>query len=58
LKSARRSADFEKDIDKLRSAINDQRIVLLEMDAYRKKSPVTNGKDIKKTFPDFAEENY
>jgi hypothetical protein len=57
LKSARRSGDFEKDIDKLRSIINDQRIVLLEMDAYRKKSPVTNGKDIKKTFPDFSEEN-
>jgi hypothetical protein len=55
LKSARRLPEFEKDIDKLRSAINDQRIVLLEMDAYKKKPPVADSKEIKKTFPDFSE---
>lgn len=57
LKSARRSADFEKDIDKLRGVINDQRIVLLELDAYKKKTPNIDSKGIKKTFPDFSEEN-
>jgi hypothetical protein len=57
LKSSRRSAEFDKDIDKLRSTINDQRIVLLELDAYRKNPPKIDDKDIKKTFPDFAQEN-
>lgn len=57
LKSARRSVDFEKDIDKLRGVINDQRIVLLELDAYKKKTPNIDSKGIKKTFPDFSEEN-
>lgn len=56
LKSARRSADFEKDIDKLRGVINDQRIVLLEMDAYKKKTPAVDNKDLKKAFPDFSED--
>lgn len=57
LKSSRRSVEFDKDIDKLRSTINDQRIVLLELDAYRKNPPKIDDKDIKKTFPDFAQEN-
>jgi hypothetical protein len=57
LKSSRRGVEFDKDIDKLRSTINDQRIVLLELDAYRKNPPKIDDKDIKKTFPDFAQEN-
>ena len=57
LKSSRRSGDFEKDIDKLRSAINDQRIVLLELDAYRKSQTKVDDKDLKRVFPDFAQEN-
>ncbi len=57
LKSSRRSPEFDKDIDKLRGTINDQRIVLLELDAYRKSPPKIEDKDLKKTFPDFAEEN-
>jgi hypothetical protein len=57
LKSARRGSEFDKDIDKLRFAINDQRIVLLELDAYRKTQPKVDDKDLKKTFPDFAQEN-
>lgn len=56
LKAERRKLDFEKEIEKLRAVINDQRIVLLEMDAYRKNSKVED-RDIKKAFPDFAEEN-
>lgn len=56
-KSARRSGEFEKDIDKLRTILNDQRIVLLELDAYKKKQPVYTNKDLKKAFADFSEEN-
>jgi hypothetical protein len=55
LKSARRTIEFEKDIDKLRGVISDQRIVLLEMDAYKKQVPKPDPKEVKKTFPDFSE---
>jgi hypothetical protein len=55
LKSTRRTPEFEKEIDKLRGVINDQRIVLLEMDAYKKQAPKPDAKDVKKTFPDFSE---
>jgi hypothetical protein len=57
LKSTRRQPDFEKEIEKLRLAVTDQRIVLLELDAYKKTIPQIGDKDIKKIFPDFAEEN-
>lgn len=57
LKSSRRLPEFDKDIDKLRAAINDQRIVLLELDAYKKGVPKIDDKDLKKVFPDFAQEN-
>lgn len=57
LKSSRRNLDFEKEIEKLRLAINDQRLVLLELDAYRKNPPKVENRDLKKAFPDFAEEN-
>jgi hypothetical protein len=56
-KTTRRSADFEKDIDKLRLVLNDQRIILLELDAYKKSAPQFSNKDIKRVFPDFTEEN-
>lgn len=54
-KSARRTAEFEKDIDKLRVIMNDQRLVLLELEAYRKNQPSYSDKDLKKAFIDFAE---
>lgn len=57
LKSVRRQPEFDKEIEKLRTIINDQRIVLLELDAYRKNPPKIEDKDLKKTFPDFAQEN-
>lgn len=57
LKSTRRQPEFEKEIEKLRTTINDQRIVLLELDAYRKSPPKIDDKDLKKIFPDFAQEN-
>jgi hypothetical protein len=56
-KTARRGLDFEKDIDKLRLVLNDQRIVLLELDAYRKGAQQFSTKDVKRYFPDFTEEN-
>lgn len=58
LKSSRRSSEFEKDIDKLRTTIQDQKLVLLELDAYSKSgsTPKISDKDIKRTFIDFAEE--
>lgn len=59
LKSDRRKAEFDKEIDKLRTVMNDQKLVLLELDAYSKaanQSRITN-KDIKRVFLDFADED-
>ena len=56
LKSARRNLEFDKDIEKLRANLNDQRIVLLELDAYSKNAAKIDNKDIKKVFVDFADE--
>lgn len=56
LKLPRRNAEFEKDIEKFRNVLNDQRIVLLELDAYAKNVSKIEDKDIKKVFVDFTEE--
>jgi hypothetical protein len=56
MKSPRRAQDFEKDIDKLRTAMNDQKLVLLELDAYSRPRAKIENKDIKKVFIDFSEE--
>jgi phage host-nuclease inhibitor protein Gam len=56
LKSSRRIADFEKDIKKLRTAMIDQKLVLLEIDAYSKNSDKEDIKAVKKIFNDFSEE--
>jgi hypothetical protein len=55
LKSNRRLKDFDIDQDKLLPIVNDQRLMLLELDANRP-TPKYDAKDIKKTFPDFTEE--
>jgi hypothetical protein len=57
LKSSRRNPEFEKDIEKLRSVLNDQRIVLLELDAYNRNAAKIDDKDIKKVFLDYGEES-
>lgn len=57
LKSARRQTGFDKDIEKLRAILNDQRIVLLELDAYSKNANKIDDKDIKKVFLDYGEES-
>lgn len=56
LKNARRNAEFDKDIEKLRLVLNDQRIVLLELDAYTKNAARVDDRDLKKAFVDFADE--
>ena len=56
LKSARRNSEFDKDIEKLRAALSDQRIVLLELDSYSKNPAKIDDRDIKKVFVDYAEE--
>ena len=56
LKSNRRLKDFDIDQDKLLPIINDQRLMMLELDASRSAYPKYDAKDIKKTFPDFTEE--
>jgi hypothetical protein len=57
LKLSRRNSEFEKDIEKLRVALNDQRIVLLELDAYNKNAARIEDKEIKKLFVDYSEES-
>jgi hypothetical protein len=56
LKLPRRNAEFDKDIEKFRNVLNDQRIVLLELDAYAKSASKVDDRDIKKIFVDFTEE--
>lgn len=56
LKLPRRSAEFDKDIEKLRAILNDQRIVLLELDAYLQNASKIDDKTIKKVFLDYAED--
>ena len=56
LKMNRRGAEFDKDIEKLRANLNDQRIVLLELDAYNKNLGRIDDKDIKRVFLDYGDE--
>ncbi len=56
LKSARRTKEFETDREKLLPIINNQKLVLLELDASRPSMPNYTNKEIKETFPDFSEE--
>ncbi len=56
LKVTRRAPEFEKDIEKFHTALNDQRIVLLELDAYAKSASRIEDREIKKVFVDYAEE--
>jgi hypothetical protein len=56
LKSARRTYEFEKEIEKFRAVLNDQRIVLLELDAYSKNTAKVSDRDIKKRFVDYADD--
>ena len=57
LKSTRRNKEFDPDRDKLLPIINNQKLVILELDASK---PTTTkdieNKDLKKTFPDFSDQ--
>jgi hypothetical protein len=57
LKSSRRTQEFDKDIEKLRAALNDQRIVLLELDSYTKNPAKIDDREIKKVFVDYSDES-
>jgi hypothetical protein len=56
LKSTRRAYEFEKDIEKFRAVLNDQRIVLLELDAYSRNASKVSDRDIKKRFVDYTDD--
>jgi hypothetical protein len=55
LKLARRNTEFDKDIEKLRLVLTDQRIILLELDAYSRNALRIEDKELKKVFVDYAE---
>jgi len=56
LKSARRMKEFETEREKLLPLINNQKLVMLELDASRPSTPKYDNKDIKNTFTDFSDE--
>lgn len=56
LKSTRRNKDFDPDRDKLLPIINNQKLVILELDASKPGIKEYDNKDLKKTFPDFSEQ--
>lgn len=54
LKSIRRTKEFDIDRDKMQPILNNQKLVLLELDASKPAVRNYTVKDLKKTFPDFA----
>jgi len=56
LKSTRRSKEFDPDRDKFLPIVNNQKLVLLELDASKPSVRNYDNKDLKKTFPDFIEQ--
>ncbi len=56
LKSSRRGQEMDIDRDKLLPIINNQKLVILEIDASKPSYRDYNNKELKKTFPDFSPE--
>ncbi len=56
LKSSRRNKDFDPDRDKLLPIINNQKLVVLELDASKPGYKNYDNKELKKTFPDFSDQ--
>lgn len=56
LKSARRNKEFDIDREKLLPILNNQKLVMLELDASRNAQPKFTDGVLKKTFPDFSEQ--
>jgi hypothetical protein len=55
LKSARRSKEFDIDRDKMQPVLNNPKLLLLELDASKPATRAYTAKELRKTFPDFAE---
>jgi hypothetical protein len=47
--------EFEKEIEKFRTVLNDQPIAVLELDAYSKNTAKVSDRDIKNGFVDYAD---
>lgn len=58
LKSQRRDKSFYTDIDKLKVGLNNQKMILLELDAGWENPNKPTDKNIKKRFPDFNNEGF
>ncbi|MEX2336403.1 MAG: hypothetical protein WD555_03935 [Fulvivirga sp.] len=58
LKSKRRDKDFYVDIDKLKVQLNNQKMILLELDAGWQNPNKPTDKNIRKRFPDFNNEGF
>jgi len=56
LKSMRRGKEFDPDRDKLLPIINNQKLVILELDASKPGFTNYDNKELKKTFPDFSDQ--
>ena len=56
LKSSRRNKEFDPDRDKLLPIINNQKLVILELDASKPGNNNYDDKELKKTFPDFSDQ--
>ncbi|MBL7871239.1 MAG: hypothetical protein JNM78_06495 [Cyclobacteriaceae bacterium] len=56
LKSTRRNKEFDPDRDKLLPIINNQKLVVLELDASKPTPRNYDNKDLRKTFPDFSDQ--
>lgn len=54
-KSARRNKEFGSDTDKMRAQLNNQKLLLLELDAQRKEER-PDDKKLARTFPDYSPE--
>jgi hypothetical protein len=54
LKSERRKKEFDTDREKLLPILNNQKLILLELDASQRSNKI-DSKDLKKTFTDFSE---
>lgn len=58
LKSVRRHSELNADIDKLKAALNDKKLILLELPADWNNPKKHNDSNLKKQFPDFNNEGY
>jgi hypothetical protein len=56
LKSERRKKEFDPDRDKLLPIINNQKLVVLELDASKPTASNYDNKELRKTFPDFSDQ--